>query len=77
MVIEQEYMRGFKTSGGLTRGEGMTESERSIWILSRPTCLTINIQMHHLTRVEYSSSEQHMEMCILRQTRRPERVRVF
>ena len=69
IVIEQQYMRGLKTSEGLTRGRRVTESERSIWILSRPTCLAINLQMQHLSRVEYSSSEQHMEMGILRQKR--------
>ena len=37
-VIEQVLMRSMKTSGGLTRGRGMTEQQRLIWLLSMPVC---------------------------------------
>lgn len=69
LVIEQEYMRSIKTSGGLTRGGGMTENERIIWVLSRPICLAVNLQMQNFTNIKYSTSDQHQEMGIARQTR--------
>ena len=34
LVIEQSLMRSLKSTGGLTRGRGMTECQRSIWTLS-------------------------------------------
>ena len=42
LVIEQVLMRSLKTSGGLTRGRGMTENQRLLWLLSRPACAEIN-----------------------------------
>ena len=33
LVIEQELMRSLKTSGGLTRGSRMSESQRAIWVM--------------------------------------------
>lgn len=36
LIIEQVLMRSLKTSGGLTRGRGMTEQQRLIWLLSTP-----------------------------------------
>ena len=34
LVIEQELMRCLKKAGDLTNGSGMTEVQRSLWILS-------------------------------------------
>ena len=31
LVIEQVLMRSIKTTGGLTRGRGMTETQRLVW----------------------------------------------
>ena len=42
LVIEQTYMRSLKTSGGLTRGSGLSDHQRNIWVLSRPTCAQVN-----------------------------------
>ena len=33
LVIEQVLMRSIKTVGGLTRGRGMNDLQRSIWLL--------------------------------------------
>ena len=45
LVIEQVLMRSLKTSGGLTRGRGMTELQQIIWILSTPACAKVNLSM--------------------------------
>ncbi len=36
LIIEQVLMRSVKTIGGLTRGRGMTDAQRSIWLMSKP-----------------------------------------
>ena len=36
LIIEQVLMRSMKTSGGLTRGRGMTEQQRVTWLLAMP-----------------------------------------
>ena len=67
--IEQELMHSLKTSGGLTRGTGMSELQRAIWVLSRPACAQVNICMQHLTGVHHNSSEQVLDMSVSRQQR--------
>ena len=42
LVIEQVLMRSLKTSGGLTRGRGMTENQHLLWLLSEPACAEVN-----------------------------------
>ena len=34
LAIEQVLMRSIKSTGGLTRGRGMTETQRLVWMLS-------------------------------------------
>ena len=34
LILEQVLMHNLKTSGGLTRGRGMTEMQRLIWLMS-------------------------------------------
>ena len=58
-------MRSLKTSGGLTRGRGMTERQRVIWLLSMPACAEMNRAMLVLTGVSYS--EQNKDMTKSRQ----------
>ena len=58
LVIEQELIRGLKTSGGLTRGSRMSEYQRNIWVMSRPACAQVNNAMQTLTGVQHKSSEQ-------------------
>ena len=55
LVIEQEYMRSLKTSGGLTKGGGMTECEQLLLILSRPTCLSVNLYMQGNLHIQRSA----------------------
>ncbi|KAK3092092.1 hypothetical protein FSP39_025112 [Pinctada imbricata] len=69
IVIEQVLMRSMKTSGGLTRGRGMTELQRVQWLLSSPACAEINYAMQTLTGVNYHTSDQHKESGKARQSR--------
>ena len=62
-------MRSLKTSGGLTRGRGMTELQQVIWLLSTPTCAELNHTMQELTGVTYVTSEQHKESSQTRMVR--------
>lgn len=54
-------MRSLKTTGGMTRGRGMSEGQRAQWILSMPDCSEINHAMQEFTGVNYNSSDQHKE----------------
>ena len=49
LVIEQVLMRSVKTTGGLTRGRGIGESQRTQWLLSMPACAEINSAMQEVT----------------------------
>lgn len=69
LAIEQILMRSLKTSGGLTRGSGMTEQQRLVWLQSAPTCAETNRMMQELTGVQYNSGEQNMDMSKARQQR--------
>lgn len=61
LVIEQTLMRTMKTTGGLTRGRGMAESQRTQWLLSMPACSTVNAAMQKLTEADYVTSDQHKD----------------
>lgn len=52
LVIEQTLMRTVKTTGGLTKGHGMTELQRIQWLLSMPACSTVNAAMQKLTEAD-------------------------
>ena len=51
-------MRSMKTSGGLTRGRGMTEQQRLTWLLAMPACAEVNRAMQELSGAKYSTNEQ-------------------
>lgn len=61
LAIEQVLMRSVKTCGGLTRGRGMSESQRLIWLLSMLACADVNNAMQNLTGVMYHTSDQHKD----------------
>ena len=69
LVIEQVLMRSIKTDGGLTRGKGITENQRLVWVMSRPACASTNEAMQKLSGVTYETSEQHKDMSVARQSR--------
>ena len=62
-------MRSVKTHGGLTRGKGMTETQRLLWVLSMPACANINKSMQKYTSILYKTSDQHKDMSSARQAR--------
>jgi hypothetical protein len=61
LTIEQTLMRSLKTSGGLTRGSGMTEEVRTIWTLSSCVSSAYNLAMQEFTELSFTSSEQHKD----------------
>ena len=69
LVIEQVLMRSMKTSGGLTRGRGMTETQRLVWLMARPVCAEFNNAMQQRTGVQYNTREQHKELNTARQVK--------
>ena len=52
-------MRSLKTAGGLTHGRGVTELQRTVWLLSTPACVEVNRALQEITQVIYETSEQH------------------
>ena len=60
-------MQSMKTSGGLTRGRGMTETQRLVWLVAHPVCAEVNNAMQQLTGVQYNTSEQHKDLTTARQ----------
>lgn len=69
LIIEQVLMRTLKTSGGLTRGSGMTEQQRLIWLLSAPACAEMNKVMQALSGVDFNSGEQNKDVSQARKLR--------
>ena len=62
LVIEQVFMRSIKTVGGLTRGRGMNDLQRTIGLLSTPAVAEVNRAMQEFTEVIYATSDQHKEV---------------
>ncbi len=61
LIIEQVLMRSMKSTSGLTRGRGMSELQRSTWLLSMPVCAEVNAAIQDLAGVSFVTSEQHKE----------------
>ena len=62
LVIEQCLMRNLKTSGGLTHGSGMSESQRSLWTLSMPICAAVHQSMQELSGLKTHTGEQNKDL---------------
>lgn len=62
LIIEQILMRGLKSRGGLTRGRGVSESVRLLWVKTMHRCASIHNAMSNLTKVLHKTSEQHTEL---------------
>ena len=65
LIIEQVLMRSINTHGGLTRGKGMTENQRLMWVLTMP----VNETMQKFSGVSYETSDQHSNVSAARQAR--------
>ena len=50
LVIEQLMMRSIKNGGGLTRGRGMIESTRDLWVGNMRKCGEVHHTMESVTR---------------------------
>ena len=62
-------MGTMKSTGGLTRGRGIDESQCTQWVFALAACSSINGAMHDLTGIDGSTSEQHKECTTASQTR--------
>jgi hypothetical protein len=62
LVIEQTLMKSLKSTGGLTRGSGMSDEQRALWVLSSPVCSEYNHAMEDFNKRAFSTSVQHKEM---------------
>ena len=54
LIIEQVLIRSVKTTGGLTRERGMSETQRLVWLMSMPACADINTFNAELDRHQFS-----------------------
>ena len=66
LTVEQKLVRSVKTTGGLTRGKGMGEVQRTIWLFSTPICAEIKDALRNITGVSYETSEQQKETTLSR-----------
>ena len=55
-------MRTIKSRGGLTRGCGMTEAVRLLWVHSIHKCSEVHSSMADITGCKHSTSEKHVEL---------------
>lgn len=62
LTIEQVLMKNIKSQIGLTRGRGIGENQRLVWINSMPECVNIKNAMQELTGLHYQTSEQHKDV---------------
>ena len=62
LCIEQSLMCSLKSSGGLTRGHGMEEVTRNIWVLSRPMCTSVIEHLRSLLSIYYQTSYHHAKL---------------
>ena len=60
-------MLSMMISAGLTRGHGMTETQRLVWLMAHPVCAEVNNAIQQLTGVQYNTSEQHKDLTTARQ----------
>ena len=61
MTIEQVLIRAIKTSGGLTRGRGISESTLAQWVLALPLCVPMCNALDKFACINPGTSELHKE----------------
>ena len=70
IIIEQVLMRSRRqTHGRLTRGKGMNENQRLVWVLSMPVCARINETMNKFSGDSHEASDQHNDASAAKQAR--------
>ncbi|XP_054714645.1 uncharacterized protein LOC129224244 [Uloborus diversus] len=61
MTIEQTLMRSMKSTGGLTRGRGISDSTMAKWILSMPILVEVSQKVEEFCNLSFVSTEQHAD----------------
>ena len=69
LTIEQTLMRSLKSRSGLTRGGGLSEVRRNVWLQAAPTVATIKNDLRSCTGVRRESSEQHKDVGLTKKER--------
>ena len=69
LSIEQTLMRSIKSTGGLTRGRGMNEVSRSVWLLSTPVTSEVSDKIRQVTNVDTNTGAEHTERSESRRNR--------
>ena len=77
LMIEQVLMRSLKTSGGLTRGKGFEDYQRSLWLLSSPVCGEVSALMKDLQCLNEPENTKHKESTAARQNKDHNDTRLF
>ena len=60
-TINQFLMRMMITSGGMTHGQGITDSTLTQWVHALPRCVPICDALEQFTGVHTATSEQHKD----------------
>jgi hypothetical protein len=66
LTIEQTLMCSLKSTVGLTRGHGMGEFQRLVWLLSMPSCAALNQWMESFT-IGDLNTDHHKDLSETRQ----------
>ena len=77
LLIEQVLMRSLKTSGGLTRGKGFEEYQRSVWLLYSHVCGEVSALMKDLQCLNEPENTKHKESSLARQNKDHNDTRCF
>ena len=62
LTIKQLMMHSIKSRGGLTRGRGITETVRLLWVYSMHKCAEVQKAMTDITGLVHRTSDQHVEL---------------
>ena len=62
LFIEQVLMAGIKSTGGLTRGRGFSESSRLLFLLSRPICAEVSQSIFEIAGFSSGTGDGHRDL---------------
>ena len=71
LAIEQVLMRSLETTGGLTWERGMTELQRTVWLLSTPGCAEVNRAMQEVANVTWRTAQRNFTSTPSKRFQRP------
>ncbi|KAJ8882137.1 hypothetical protein PR048_018625 [Dryococelus australis] len=60
MTTEQTLIRFMKTTGGLTQGQGISDSAMAKWILTMPILVEVTQKIEEFCNLSFASTEQHV-----------------